>query len=61
MTKSEKEYAAALEPGPGTAQHVRALDRAERLAAEAREADRVDRLMRRVARRGRGSGPHTGL
>lgn len=61
MAKTDDEYAAALEPGPGTAKHVQALDRAEQSAAEARESDRIDRVMRRLTRQERGSGPHTGL
>lgn len=60
MPKSEQDYAAALDPRPADDPNVQALDKAEALAAEAREADRVARFTRRNNRRG-GAGPHTGL
>ena len=60
MTKSEKEYAAALEPGPSHAEHVQALDAAEAEAGKARLADRVAGFSRRSNKRG-GVGPDTSL
>jgi hypothetical protein len=61
MTKSDKDYAAALGPRPADDPNIQALDTAEAEVAKARLADRVARFSRRVNDRRGGSGPHTGL
>lgn len=58
--RTDRDYAAALDPRPADDPNIQALDTAEAEAAKARLSDRVERFRRRSQHRG-GAGPHTGL